>query len=73
MPECTACGRTVTPDEIGATRKLINRGATEYCCLPCLSQRFEVTEELLRQKIEEWRAYGCSLFPPRQEETGVKN
>lgn len=67
MPECITCGKPVTPDEIGATRKLINRGATEYLCLPCLAKRFEVTEALLRQKIEEWRSYGCMLFPQKEE------
>ena len=65
MPECTVCRKAVTQDEIGATRKLINRGATDYLCISCLAKRFEVTEELLLQKIEEWRAYGCSLFPQK--------
>ena len=69
MHECTECGKALTPDEIGATRKLINRAATEYRCIPCLARRFEVPEELLRKKIEEWRAYGCSLFPQKQEGT----
>lgn len=67
MPECVVCGKPVTPDEIGATRKLINRGATEYLCLPCLAKRFEVSESLLKQKIEEWRSYGCMLFPQKEE------
>ena len=67
MPECMTCGKPVTPDEIGATRKLINRGATEYFCLPCLAKQFDVTEALLRQKIEEWRSYGCMLFPQKEE------
>lgn len=67
MPECITCGKAVTPDEMGATRKLINRGATEYLCIPCLAKRFEVTEALLHQKIEEWRSYGCMLFPQKEE------
>lgn len=71
MPECTECGKALTQDEIGATRKLINRGVTEYCCIPCLAKRFEVPEELLFKKIEEWRSYGCSLFPQKPEATGT--
>ena len=67
MPECIVCGKSVTPDEMGATRKLINRGTTEYLCIPCLSKRFEVTEALLLQKIEEWRSYGCMLFPQKEK------
>lgn len=66
MPEqvCTVCGRPLTQDDIGATRKLINKGTTEFQCVPCLAEHFRVEEARLREKIEEWRAYGCSLFPP---------
>ena len=67
MPECfcTECGAALAQDDIGATKKLVNRGETEYRCIPCLAKHFKVTEEKLREKIEEWRAYGCSLFPPK--------
>ncbi len=64
MPECIKCGKQVSADEIGATRKMINRSATEFFCLSCLAERFDVKESLLHEKIEEWRAYGCTLFPP---------
>ena len=68
MPDnrCTVCGAVLTQDDVGATRKLINRGATEYQCVPCLAKHFHVGEEKLREKIEEWRAYGCSLFPSKE-------
>ncbi len=66
MPECLDCGRSLTPDDIGATRKLINRASTEFRCISCLAKRFDVPEALLREKIEEWRSYGCTLFPPRE-------
>lgn len=63
MALCLQCGATLSQDDIGCTRKLINRGATEWFCVPCLAKRFGVAEPLLREKIEEWRAYGCMLFP----------
>lgn len=67
MPEhCVRCGRELLQDEVGATKKLINRGATEFYCLPCLGDRFQVPTSLLQQKIEEWRAAGCMLFPPKE-------
>lgn len=62
MPECISCGKVLTPDEIGATKKLINRGAQEFFCLSCLAKRYKVEESLILQKIEEWRAQGCGLF-----------
>lgn len=62
-PQCCQCGKSLHPDEIGLTKKLINRGATEYFCLSCLAARFQVSEDDLRQKIREFRAMGCTLFP----------
>ncbi|PKM62605.1 MAG: hypothetical protein CVU97_04425 [Firmicutes bacterium HGW-Firmicutes-21] len=59
---CIKCGDILVNDDIGATKKLINRGSTEFLCIPCLAKHFNVTEELIRRKIEEYRAYGCSLF-----------
>ena len=59
---CVQCAADLSRDEIALTRKLINRGATEYCCLSCLARHFQVTEETLRQKIVEFRAMGCTLF-----------
>ncbi len=59
---CVTCGKDLLPDEIGATKKLVNRGATEFYCLDCLSKRFDVPRQRLEQKIEEWRSMGCLLF-----------
>lgn len=59
---CIKCGKTLDNDDIGATKKFINRGAEKFMCVPCLALHFNVSEELIRKKIEEYRAYGCSLF-----------
>jgi len=61
---CVSCGAELTPDEIGATKKLISRAAQEFYCLPCLARSFRVDERVLREKIEYWRGIGCSLFAP---------
>ena len=62
MPACIRCGRILHPDEIGLTRKLVNRGAEEFLCISCLSARFGVPEETLREKIAQYREMGCTLF-----------
>ena len=62
MAACKNCGRELLGDEIGLTRKMINRGATEWMCLTCLSKFFNCDEALLKRKIEEFRSMGCSLF-----------
>ena len=68
MPEsipvffCRQCGRTLEPDEIALTRKMINRGAEKFFCLTCLARHFDVSEMELQKKIREFREMGCTLF-----------
>ena len=64
MPVCLQCGRTLEADEIALTKKMINRGASQFFCLSCLASHFDVPEENLRQKIREFREMGCTLFLP---------
>lgn len=59
---CVRCGAVLTKDETAMTRKMVNRGATEFFCLSCLAEHFRIPEEALRQKIAEFRAMGCTLF-----------
>ena len=66
-PVCLRCGRPLTGDDIGAHRKLVNRGATEFLCIPCLAAHFRVPEALIREKIEYFRRMGCLLFSPAGE------
>ncbi|MBQ8555840.1 MAG: hypothetical protein IJ438_08215 [Clostridia bacterium] len=61
-PTCKCCGKPVTKDETAATKKLINRGATEYLCIPCLARHFDVAEEAIRERIAYFKAMGCTLF-----------
>ncbi len=62
MESCINCARALTGDEIALTKKLINRGSTSFLCLSCLAKEFGVSEELLKEKIEQFRAMGCTLF-----------
>ena len=59
---CAKCGKALCHDEAGLTRKLINRGATEFYCFDCLGDMFHVSREKLDQMIEDFRAAGCTLF-----------
>ena len=62
LSRCAVCGREIERDEIGLTKKLINRGTTTYLCMECLAKKFEVTVEDLEKKIVEFREMGCTLF-----------
>ena len=59
---CKICGREVTRDEIGLTKKLINRGATEFLCMTCLAEKFDMTEAECQTLIDHFREAGCHLF-----------
>ncbi len=61
---CIRCAAPLSRDEIGLTRKLINRGCTEFLCYGCLAKHFDVTVAVLRQKVEQFREMGCTLFDP---------
>lgn len=65
---CKKCGRALTHDEIGLYKKLCGKLSESYCCLTCLSEHFQVTEELLQEKIKQLKAIGCGLFTHVQEE-----
>lgn len=61
--KCYVCGKTpLTKDEVGLTKKLINKKATSLYCLSCLAEYLEVTEEELLAKVEEFKNEGCTLF-----------
>ncbi len=62
MEACIICRQPVTRDEIAMTRKLINRGALEYLCLPCLARRFDATLDELLERMQAFKDMGCTLF-----------
>lgn len=66
-PACRRCHIPLTNDEVGLTKKLINRGCTEFLCYPCLAEHFRVSVELLKEKAEQFREMGCLLFEPRSK------
>ena len=59
---CVKCGAVLDKDDIGAHKKLVNRGAQSFMCVKCLARHFDVPEQRIREKIEEFRAQGCLLF-----------
>ena len=59
---CLVCGKTLTRNEIGITRKLIDDSAKDFYCLSCLAEILDVTEDDLKAKIEDFRQEGCKLF-----------
>lgn len=61
--KCFVCGKEpLTKDEIGLVKKLIDKKITQFYCLACLAEYFEVTEAELLAKVEEFKDEGCVLF-----------
>lgn len=61
--KCYVCGKTpLTKDEIGLTKKLIDKKTSNFYCLSCLAEYFEVEVDELLAKIEEFKNEGCTLF-----------
>jgi len=62
MDNCFRCGRELTKDEIAIYKRMVNRGAVEYLCKTCFAKAYNVTEELVQEKIEHFKRCGCTLF-----------
>jgi len=62
MELCVICEEELTRDEMALSRKLINRGTTEFKCVACLAAYYQVTERQLRGRIAQLKAQGCTLF-----------
>jgi predicted nucleic-acid-binding Zn-ribbon protein len=63
VKKCYVCGKTpLTKNEIGLTKKLIDRKAMSFYCIDCMAEYLEVTSEELEAKIEEFKEEGCALF-----------
>ena len=43
-------------------KSTIDKKAKQFYCLSCLADYFEVTEEELLAKVEQFKEEGCTLF-----------
>lgn len=60
---CYVCHKeNLNKNEIGLTKKLLNRNAKIYYCFSCLAEYLEVEPEFLFEKIQEFKDQGCELF-----------
>ena len=66
MIQCFQCNRKLTSDEIAVYRKMVNRTADRFLCKTCLAAYFDVAEDKIDRKIEQFKRIGCLLFEQGQ-------
>ncbi len=62
MKRCITCGKTLHKDEEALCKKLLGKKTKQFLCLDCLSITLNTDEDLLLEKIEQFKEEGCSLF-----------
>ncbi len=67
---CKLCGRLLTGDEIAVYKRMVSRAAERFLCVSCFAKKFGVSEALVYEKIEHFRAMGCTLFAGSGQGTG---
>lgn len=60
---CYVCGKEkLSKNEIGLTKKILDKNAKCFYCLYCLAEYLEVDTDFLLEKVEEFKMQGCTLF-----------
>lgn len=60
---CYVCGKEdLSKNEIGLTKKLLDKNAKRFYCLDCLAEYLEVDKMFLIAKVEEFKQQGCTMF-----------
>lgn len=68
MARCRECNANISGDELGLNFKLIDRNATDFLCIKCMSAHFSCGEDALKSKIRYYKEIGCKLFPPAADD-----
>ena len=65
---CFRCGAPLSSDEAAVYRRMVNRSAKDCLCIDCFAKEFGVTEDLIREKIVQFKKMGCTLFAAQETE-----
>lgn len=62
MKICVNCSRNLTADEAALNKKMLGKKTKQFLCLSCLSEYLNTDQEILLEKIEQFKEEGCTLF-----------
>jgi hypothetical protein len=62
--KCRFCEGDIDKDTKALNKKLVNRNQSDdaLVCLKCMAETLDCTVDNLRDKIEEYKHSGCTLF-----------
>ena len=60
--KCEYCDLSLCKDEIALNKKLISKNTKQFLCFNCLANHLDTSVEELKEKIEEFKEEGCTLF-----------
>lgn len=61
--DCISCGKQgLDKNTVGLNKKLLGKDISNYYCMNCLADYLECTVEDLKDKVEEFKDEGCTLF-----------
>ncbi len=61
--DCISCGKQgLDKNTVGLNKKLLGKDISNYYCMNCLAAYLECTVVDLKDKIEEFKDEGCTLF-----------
>lgn len=63
IKDCVACGKkNLDKNTIGINKKLLGKDIKTCYCMDCLADYLSCSVQDLLDKIEEFKAEGCTLF-----------
>jgi hypothetical protein len=60
--KCCLCEAELDKIAVGFNKKFHGRRTIKFYCINCLAEDLEITTEELLDKVEEFKAQGCTLF-----------
>ena len=60
MKACVNCSKYLDKDEIALCKKMLGKNTKQFLCLNCLSEYLNTDQDILLEKIEQFKEEGCT-------------
>ena len=60
--KCYLCESRLNKDAIGLNKKLLDKNSSRFLCIDCIAAHLDVSVDDLKEKINEFKDQGCTLF-----------